>query len=685
MLIRSVAVVALLVPALAFAVTPKAKKKTVSIKPAVTTQAAAARPAVANVGTIVVTATRSAQSDNTTAASLIVINRAEIERSGASHIVEVLRARAGIEVTDTFGDGSRTLVGLRGFGENAHSNSLVLVDGRRMNNPDIGAPDLNSLPLNTIERIEIMQGSAGALYGDQAVGGVINIVTRVPNQSGGAIELNTGSYGRAGVRAQGTYVANSALRFRAHFDGRRTDNYRAHNKLDQFVVGGRGDYDWTDGAGFLEFQFDDERLQAPGALLQAELDANRRQSREFHRNDFLSTNTHVVRGGLRQSFAPRWAVEGETSHRVTDGVFRLSFRPTAEVVDASQKRRALGITPKVVGLFDIGSVRGIQLTAGTDINLSDYRLVSRFGPQSNDQQSYDAFAQAVVPVLPTVGLTAGLRYGEVHNDLQDGGAFAIFPAGQRLTDEKVAHSLGAYWYALPELKLFARHDHSFRFPKVDEFFGTFAAALAVNLKTQTGDSYETGAEYRAGGLHASVLLYRLELYDEIVFDPNTFININIARTTRDGQLLELRYPLLDTLSVAGSYAHIDARAKQGTLNNRVIPLAAEHVGRVSVEWSPTAAWNQFVEVQTTGERFFSGDFDNSLRPLPSYTVVNLGGVYRCQGWRAQARVNNVLNEEYSEFGASTFDAFFTEVPSFQPSPEINFQVTLGYEFGGNTH
>ena len=99
---------------------------------------------------LVVTPTRSAQNGNTTSSGLIVITRKDIESSASATVTDVLRARAGIEVIDTFGDGSRTLVGLRGFGENAHSNTLVLVDGRRLNNPDIGSPDFNTITLDRV-------------------------------------------------------------------------------------------------------------------------------------------------------------------------------------------------------------------------------------------------------------------------------------------------------------------------------------------------------------------------------------------------------------------------------------------------------------------------------------------------------------------------------------------------------
>lgn len=109
---------------------------------------------------IVVTGLRTEQSLLETPVAISVITREDIERSGALTIADVLRGRAGLQIRDTIGDGGRgVLVAMRGFGENAANNTLVLVDGRRLNNPSLAAPDLNSIALADIERIEILQAA----------------------------------------------------------------------------------------------------------------------------------------------------------------------------------------------------------------------------------------------------------------------------------------------------------------------------------------------------------------------------------------------------------------------------------------------------------------------------------------------------------------------------------------------
>ena len=141
-----------------------------------------------------ISAARAYQPGVRTAASTQVLDRAEIRASGAASLAELLRHRAGIHVSDLFGDGSSASLDMRGFGSNAGSNPLVMVDGRRLNPAsDSSTPYLNRIDLARIERIEIIQGSAGVLFGNQAVGGVINIISAQPQHFETDARVSVGS------------------------------------------------------------------------------------------------------------------------------------------------------------------------------------------------------------------------------------------------------------------------------------------------------------------------------------------------------------------------------------------------------------------------------------------------------------------------------------------------------------
>jgi iron complex outermembrane receptor protein len=126
---------------------------------------------------IVVTPSRFETGVTGITSSFSVISGDEINNDNGS-VLDILRRQAGVHVSDYYGNSAKASVDLRGFGETAQMNTLVLVDGRRVNSSDLSGVDWYQIPKEVIERIEIMKGSGSVLYGDNAAGGVINIITK---------------------------------------------------------------------------------------------------------------------------------------------------------------------------------------------------------------------------------------------------------------------------------------------------------------------------------------------------------------------------------------------------------------------------------------------------------------------------------------------------------------------------
>jgi len=128
---------------------------------------------------ITVTATRFPTGLESAPVSVTVIDAQEISRSAARNLSELLKLQAGVQVLDLSGiNGSQTRLDTGGFGATANQNTLVLLNGRRLNDVDLTGANLASIPLDSVARVEILHGSATVAYGDNAVGGVINIVTK---------------------------------------------------------------------------------------------------------------------------------------------------------------------------------------------------------------------------------------------------------------------------------------------------------------------------------------------------------------------------------------------------------------------------------------------------------------------------------------------------------------------------
>jgi iron complex outermembrane receptor protein len=637
--------------------------------------------AATEIPAVVVSAARTEQSTLTTPASISVITREQIEASGARHINEVLRGQGGVQVNDLYGDGSRATIDMRGFGDTAGSNTLVLVDGRRLNNPDIAAPDLNSIALEDVERIEIVQGSAGVLFGDQAVGGVINVITRKPGALRHSLKLSAGSYNTVQLHAMTSQALDNGINYRLSLDARESDNYRDHNEASYVNGFGKLGYEYSSGSVFGELQYINDELNTPGTLFADEVIADRRQVNPVFANDFSNAKTAIARLGLVQQMSENWSVEGELTGRDTNGEFRLSSVFGAETEVSTQDRRIVEFTPRFIGF--VPAVYNTMMTLGADLVASDYELSSRFGDQLNDQSQRSLYAQAVVPASEVLDVTLGVRYAQVENDLRDTGTFAIYPAGIQIDDDVTVATIGLAIKADENWRVLFRADQNYRFAKVDEylqpvFTPTFTPVI---LKTQQGLSVETGVEWASGSDTAKLLIYQLDLDDEIAYDPINFANINLDQTRRKGVIASGYWQQSKKLGYSASYTFTDAEVLSGPFSGKDIPLVARHSVLLGSDYQLTEKWQLYGELFAISERVFAGDFDNELGRLPAYGVINIKAGYDYRDFSFTARINNLLNKAYSDVGQLSFDPnTFAATEAFFTSPEINFMLTAAWQF-----
>ncbi|MGD8702853.1 MAG: TonB-dependent receptor plug domain-containing protein, partial [Desulfosarcina sp.] len=127
---------------------------------------------------VVVTASRIEEEIREVPRNVTVITAEDIEQATSNYVPDLLARETGVVLKSFFGTDKNAGVDIRGMGETSVSNVLVLVDGFRLNSPDLAGPDFSSLPIDEIERIEIVRGANSVVYGSGAVGGVVNIITK---------------------------------------------------------------------------------------------------------------------------------------------------------------------------------------------------------------------------------------------------------------------------------------------------------------------------------------------------------------------------------------------------------------------------------------------------------------------------------------------------------------------------
>jgi outer membrane cobalamin receptor len=190
---------------------------------------------------VVVTATKTEKDPKDVTQSVTVITAEDIKKSGARNVAEVIGGTVGTSVTDQGTPGSLQTLSVRG---SEYAQVLVLLDGVRLNSPRDGGFDLSQLPLplDDIDRIEILRGPASALYGADAVGGVVNVITRKPAAAQSSIEGTAGSHGYDLLSA-GQSGSVGGLQYRLSASRETSDGFRTNSDMDRTTVGGRIGYD----------------------------------------------------------------------------------------------------------------------------------------------------------------------------------------------------------------------------------------------------------------------------------------------------------------------------------------------------------------------------------------------------------------------------------------------------------
>ena len=332
------------------------------------------------------------------------------------------------------------------------------------------------------------------------------------------------------------------------------------------------------------------------------------------------------------------------------------------------------ITPRLIGTID-GRYGESLITIGTDLFQTDFFLESVLGAIDNDQTMYGLYAQAVIPVSERLTLTGGLRRAGVENDITG----ALLPPGTEISDHVTVGEAGLSFRPDAMWRLYGRVDTNYRFVLADEY--TSASFGGIIPQTQTGTSYELGAEWDGIGAHAKLLLYRLDLNDEIAFDPILFINTNIGETRRRGVILEGGYAPIDELTLGGHLSYVDAEVTGGPLTGSDIPFVANYIARASVDYRFSERFSGFFEVYGISDRVAQGDFANELTGLPGYVIGNLNLTYRRDRFALALLINNIFDREYSDSAIASFrPPFFTAETAFFPAPERNILVTLSFRY-----
>jgi len=659
---------------------------------------------------VIVTAPRFPDEIRRLPASVTVIGAEDIAKSAARTLPELLNEQVGFTMKDLYGNNAATTtIDLRGFGATGAQNTLILLDGRRLNDFDLSGVQWSAIPLASVERIEILRGTGAVLYGDNASAGVVNIVLKSPLAQGTHAE----AYGRVAsfkTKEGQLYAstANDKLGVSGSLYGYDSDGYRQNNRNEQ--RNGTLNLRWALERGSLDLRFGADRqdLRLPGA---------RRVQPSIGLDEYAADPRgaqtpldYANRDGTRYGLT--W-LQRFGDAEFTLGVDRrdkdqLSYFDQQGFPTTRGDRLTLdSITPRLRMPLALGGLRH-SVVLGADMNYWDFNSrradvpVNLNQPANHvfvTQQTLGLYVQDTIDLTRSTLATLGFRQERAKysgDDVADPASPACFfcsaAPSVRETQREHAWEVGLRHALDARSVMFGRVGRSYRFVNAEEIYENdvnFLPQFQI-LRPQHAITYEGGAEWRAGGHGLRVTLFRSNITDEIHLDPFTtgVGNTNLPPSRRQGFELDGRWQASPRLRFSGGYAYTDAKFLEGTLAGspfaigtnlpiagNTVPLVPRHKLNLGMSWDLLARTRLSAALTAASSQVMDNDEPNTLGVrIPAYHVLDLKLARDFRWGRVAAIVNNAFNEKYYTYAVRS--AFVADRYAVYPLPGTAYGLTV---------
>jgi vitamin B12 transporter len=564
---------------------------------------------------VVVTASRTEQPISEVIGSVTVITREEIEQRQAQSLQDLLRGELGIDIYNSGGLGKLSGLSIRGA---KSEQTLFLVDGVRLGSASAGLTSFELIPVDQIERIEIIRGPRSSLYGSDAIGGVIQIFTR--KNTGITASISAGSYDTQNYNL-GLGTSNDKLKFSLHINHLQSGGYDS--------LGSYNIYPAPTYSPVLVTETDKDNFDS--SSITTEL------GYKFNSAISLELTSLYAEGLTRYDGSP----QNETRFRNSAPNFKLHLMP----LDILELTLTGGITQDVSegymdGVFvsrfftekqSAGTqfdwdLKEQKITFGLDYLIDD--LTSDTSYTVSERKNTGIYAQYLASI-DKHEFSASLRSDR--ND-QFGG--------------HTTNQLGWKWFVLnKDLALNAGWGQAFRAPTFNDLYYPFGFGNPA-LKPEQSESYEIGISGILDSVNWSAQAYSTNVTDMIAWNNTTNQPDNISKAKLKGAELNINGQW-KKVSFNVNYSAQEPRTLQpGNNYENILPRRARQSGRVNLGYKFNNA-QLSTNININGPRF--DDLDNK-NPMGGYTTVDLLGnieLRKQSGFSIQVKLGNFFNRTFA--------------------------------------
>jgi len=578
---------------------------------------------------------------------LSVIEQAKIKETQAVSVVDILRDVRGISFSRNGGIGATTAVRIRGA---EGDQTALLIDGVRLSDPSTpgGSPSFSNLMIGNIERIDVLKGPQSTLYGSQALGGVVNVVTRKgagPLSIEAQAELGSldtrlarlsasrGGERWSGALSAGFFETGGFSAFDKRRGGKEDDGYRNVGLNGRLTLALTEQIEADLRAWYIDARVDFDGFPAPSFSFADTLEYG--DSQEFI--TYAGFNISQLNGRLTHRV-------GATSSSTERENYNPASRPTTTF-------RAKGETGRLEYQGALAVTQDFQLIAGAEREEARYRTASPSSfnpnpaPQSAKADITSLYIQALAVPFDGFSASFGIR-------LDDQSQFGTATTSRA----SVAWSPNA-----GQTTWRVNYGDGFKAPTLFQLFSDFGN---LGLQPEEASSWDIGVEqlFFEGKLRAGVVTYQRQTTNQVDFAscfgstaplcasrPFGFYD-NIQKASAKGTDATVEFAVTPRFELGLGYSHLNARNRvRGSANfNKRLPRRAETTASLNARYDWGNGLTTSAAVSYVGDSFDNAS--NSLR-LRGYTLVNLRAEFTLsEHYSLYGRVDNASDEAYSTTG-----------------------------------
>ncbi|ULQ59206.1 TonB-dependent receptor [Brucepastera parasyntrophica] len=644
----------------------------------------------------VVTANRTEEEIIEVPAGVTVITSQQIKESGKTSMVQVLRDLGGLTFHSYSGVESSAQVSMRGFSENSFGRVSVYVDGRKLNNPDMNGLNWLAIPVSSIDRIEILDGPAGVIYGSGAVGGVIYITTK-ENTGGAAASalVSMGSFDSHRLQLGGGYGTDTAGFF-ISADVFHTAGSRERTETTNIYAGANGFFDIADICTIRpSFSYYNQQYQMPGPLTADQYENN--PSMAVNQDDAGKetgltgqvTAAFYLFDTVQIDIPASYTLKKTSADMVSwfsfsDRVYHLfDIKPKAEY-----SREIKTGSMRLSGGLDF---EGAILTAES---FADPGRTNSSFEFSISQFTLAPFISAAVPLPFNLILGAGVRYSfsavNAYKDKPVIGQDAFWNPiyGDEIDESDFYHSfvydISLTYRFLRNCSVYITYSTLFRIPFVDEkaeLTGYGIDRFNADLRPEHGWNAGAGFKYIVNPfLSVGLNVYYMSISDEIVYASS---NVNLDETRRIGGDIKIHFAPLNQVEVSGGAGYVNAVVVDGSYTDYEIPMVPAFTGNMQVLLRLPLGFTLSSDISYTGTRYYKDSWSNIDEKIDPYLLwgmyMSFSPDFMTKRLALSLRIDNILDTKYAEYCATDYNSMPAAV-AYYPGSRRSFTLSVSFAY-----